>query len=81
MLRWLLNTLQDAKHNRELYASGKANRSEVRYTAVGWNPGGFTDAGNGEYYQIVREAPAPPAKPEKQTERGVRNVLRRELGG
>ena len=76
---WLLDLIEDAIHNRKLYASGKANRSEVRYTAVGWNPGGFTDGGNGEYYQVTREAPAPPAKPEKQTESGVR-ILRR-LGG
>ena len=81
-----MSFIGDVIHNWKLYKSGKANRSEVRYSAS-WRPdphNGMDDllpGKDGEYYKIVREAPAPPAKPEKQTERGVRNVLRRELGG
>jgi hypothetical protein len=49
----LFDFISDALHNRNLYRSGRANRSEVRHTTVGWRPDpinredGFTpDPGN-----------------------------------
>jgi hypothetical protein len=34
----LFELIDAAKHNRNLYKSGKANRDEVRSTTVGWRP-------------------------------------------
>jgi hypothetical protein len=49
----LFDLISDALHNRKLYKDGIANKSEVRYTTVGWRPDpinredGFTsDPGN-----------------------------------
>lgn len=58
----------DARHNAELYRSGKANRNEVRSTTVGWrrdphnqedgqthDPNGPSGNPNGEYYTVIRK--------------------------
>lgn len=48
----IINLLSDRKHNRELYKSGRADRNEVRQTAVGWQPdNSYTpDPGNDRKY-------------------------------
>lgn len=38
ILSYLRNVVEDGKYNRDLYASGAADRGEVRQTAVGWRP-------------------------------------------
>jgi hypothetical protein len=57
----------DARHNHNLYKTGKANRNEVRLTTVGWrpdpingqdgynhDPNGPSRNPNGEYYRVIR---------------------------
>jgi hypothetical protein len=59
---------EDARHNHELYKSGRANRNEVRSTTVGWrpdpinkedgyiyDPNGPSGNPNGEYYRVIRK--------------------------
>ena len=68
LLSWLGELFsEDARHNAELYRSGRANRKEVRSTTVGWRrdphneEDGFTEdksstpSGNREYYKVTRE--------------------------
>jgi hypothetical protein len=57
---------ETARHNAELYRSGRANRKEVRHTTVGWRRDphngedgytedeGLTPSGNREYYRVIR---------------------------
>lgn len=45
----------NARHNRQLYRSGKANKSIVQHTTVGWRPDpngddGFTPDPGNKYY-------------------------------
>jgi hypothetical protein len=62
MFEFIKEMIEDIKHNRELYRSGKANKDEVRSTTVGWrhDPGQVkTDpkdspSGNPEYHTVVR---------------------------
>ena len=59
---------ENARHNHELYKSGKANTNEVRSTTVGWRrdpingEDGYTEDptppshnSNGEYYTVIRK--------------------------
>lgn len=71
MFRWLINMFNDASYNRELYRSGKANKNEIRHTAIGWQPDESfipdpgnkntdgkkydTPSGNKEFYKVVRK--------------------------
>lgn len=49
---------EDARHNHNLYKSGKADKNEVRQTTIGWRPDptnkedGFTpDPGNSRWIE------------------------------
>ena len=74
------DVLKDAAHNRNLYRTGRANKSEVRYSAS-WRPDpwnhddGFTLNESGEYSCIIRKKPS---GKEKREERVTEHSLRKQ---